>query len=251
MRVTPIRTDIITRTDRDLAAVLDRYLPPLGERTIVAVTSKIVAVSEGAVVEGEAVDRAELIRREADLYLPPETSRWGITLTITRGVLIPSAGIDESNAGGAFILWPRHAQATANALRRHLAECHGLREVGVLITDSTTRPLRWGVTGVGIAHSGFQALNDYVGTADLFGRPLRVTRVNVLDGLAAAAVLVMGEGAERTPLALIDDLPFVTFQPRDPLPEELDRLRIDPEDDLYGPLLQAAPWQRGRSGEAE
>jgi F420-0:gamma-glutamyl ligase len=63
--------------------------------------------------------------------------------------------------------------------------------------------------------------------------------------LAAAAVLVMGEGAESTPLALISGLPFVHFQERDPNPEELQNLHIDRRDDLYAPLLNAVPWQAG------
>src|SRR6266508_2193439 len=69
------------------------------------------------------------------------------------------------------------------------------------ITDSKTAPLRVGVTGVTLAYSGFQALNDYVGTKDLFGRAWRMIKVNVVDALATAAVLVMGEGSEQTPLA--------------------------------------------------
>jgi F420-0:gamma-glutamyl ligase len=67
----------------------------------------------------------------------------------------------------------------------------------------------------------------------------------VRDALAAAAVLVMGEGSEQTPLALIKDLPFIAFQDRDPSPEELAAAAIALEDDLYAPLLTRAPWQRG------
>jgi F420-0:gamma-glutamyl ligase len=98
---------------------------------------------------------------------------------------------------------------------------------------------------VALAHSGFAALNDYAGHPDVFGRPLAVTKANVRDGLAAAAVLAMGEADEQTPLAVIDDLPFVTFQERDPTNEELVDLRISLEDDLYAPLLTRAPWQIG------
>jgi F420-0:gamma-glutamyl ligase len=54
----------------------------------------------------------------------------------------------------------------------------------------------------------------------------------------------MGEGSEQTPLALIDEVPFVQFQERDPSRAELDQLRVAPEDDLYAPLLEHVPWQR-------
>jgi F420-0:gamma-glutamyl ligase len=70
-----------------------------------------------------------------------------------------------------------------------------------------------------------------------------MTKVNVMDALAASAVLVMGEGSERTPLAVIDELPFVSFRADSPTESELARLRIAPEDDLYAPLLQGVAWR--------
>jgi F420-0:gamma-glutamyl ligase len=55
----------------------------------------------------------------------------------------------------------------------------------------------------------------------------------------------MGEADEQTPMAVIEDVPFVTFQERDPTGEELAALRISLEDDLYAPLLTRAPWRQG------
>ena len=122
-----------------------------------------------------------------------------------------------------------------------------LKNLGVLITDSTTAPLRWGVKGIAIAHSGFSALNDYVGKPDLLGRKLKVTKVNVVDALAAAAVLTMGEGNEQMPLALIEDIPFVQFQDRNPTKKELEELRISLDDDLYSPLLKTVKWKKKKN----
>lgn len=245
MNIIPIKTDPITTRDSDLLALLDRYLPSLQERSILAVTSKVVAICEGRVVPIEKVIKSTLIEEEAEYFLPPTESKYGLTLTIRHDLLVPTAGIDESNSDGHFVLWPSDPQASANGIRRHLAEHFSLCEMGVLITDSTSRPLRLGVTGVALAHSGFLALNDYVGRPDIFGRPLAVTKANVRDALAAAAVLVMGEGDEQTPLALIADVPFVSFQARDPTEEELTSLHIALADDLYAPLLTRAPWQEG------
>jgi F420-0:gamma-glutamyl ligase len=211
----------------------------------VAITSKVVSLCEGRVIHPEVVDKQILITAEAEYLLPPTESVYGTTLTISHNLLLPSAGIDESNGDGVFILWPEDPQRSANVIRRYLAQRFARREIGVIITDSTSRPLRWGVTGVALAHSGFAAVNDYRDQTDLFRRPLAVTQANVRDALAAAAVLVMGEGNEQTPLALIDDLPFVTFQDRDPSAEELTAAAIPLEDDLYAPLLTRVPWQRG------
>jgi dihydrofolate synthase / folylpolyglutamate synthase len=114
------------------------------------------------------------------------------------------------------------------------------------ITDSKTAPLRVGVTGVALAYSGFQALNEYMGTKALFGRALRMIKVNVVDALATAAVLVMGEGSEQTPLAAVEELPFVTLQEREPSPAEVQQLRIAVEDDIYGPLLTSVQGHKGQ-----
>jgi len=245
MRVQATTTHKITIADNDLYALLDQYVPTLEERAVLAITSKIVALTQGRVVRIGDIEKAALIAQEAEYYLPAEANRYHVTLTITGGRLIPTAGIDESNGNGYYILWPHDPQQVANDVCAHLRERFARQQVGVLITDSTSAPLRLGVTGVALAHSGFHALNSYVGVPDVFGRPLRMTKANVADALATAAVLVMGEGNEQTPLAVLSDLPFVTFQDANPTTEELQSLRIALEDDLYAPLLQAVHWEKG------
>ena len=247
MRVRAIKTHKVTK-DRDLCAILDRYLTSFDEGSILAIISKIVSICQGRMVRVEEADKQALIESEAGYWLPPSASKYHVSLTIKDHLLIPMAGVDESNAAGHYILWPRDPGRVANQVRGYLSARFSLTHVGVIITDSKTTPLRWGVTGVAIAHSGFLAVNDLIGHPDLFGRPLHMTKVDVADALAAAAVLVMGEADEGTPLALIEDLPFVTFQARDPTPEELEARWIDMEADLYAPLLQAAGWRRGERG---
>jgi putative folate metabolism gamma-glutamate ligase len=244
MRVQAIKTHRIVQ-DRDLNGLLDQYVTALEERSVLAITSKIVSICQGRLVPVDSVDKQTLVEREADLYLPPSSSQYWISLTIVEHLLIPMAGVDESNVQGQYVLWPLDAQGVANRARAYLRERFSLQHVGVLITDSKTSPLCWGVTGTAIAHSGFRAINDYRGRPDIHGRPLQMTTVNVADALAAAAVLVMGEGDEQTPLAVIDDLPFVHFRARDPSPEELHQRWIGIKDDLYAPLLEGAAWQKG------
>ena len=246
MHVHSIRTHTIAPAAQDLYAILNAYLPSIADDTILVITSKIIAICQGRVVPIGAVDKQTLIEREADFFLPPSAGDYRVWLTIAGQMLAPNAGIDESNGAGHAILWPHDPQRTANDVRAYLVRRFGVARVGVLVTDSRPVPLRWGVTGVALAHSGFLAINDYRGTPDLFGRPLTMTQVNVADALAAAAVLVMGEGAEQTPLALIGGAPFVAFQDRDPSDLELQALQIGLEDDLYAPLLTSVPWQRGR-----
>jgi len=245
MKVEAIKTHKITTRDQDLFAVLDKYVNKLEEGSIVAITSKIVSTCEGAVVPVKSSNKDELIKREADLYLPKEENKYNVYLTINENLLAVSAGIDESNADGNYVLWPKNVQNTANKVRQYLTKRFNLKKVGVIITDSKTTPLRWGVTGAALSHSGFSAINDLIGTEDIFGRELKMTKVGVLDGLANAAVLVMGEGGEQTPLAIISEIPFVKFQQRNPTKKEIAELKIPIEDDVYAPLLKGVRWRKG------
>jgi len=242
VHIQTLHTHKITTADESLTGLLDRYLPAFADRSILVITSKIISIVQQRVRPIATTDRQTLIEQEADRFLLPSASRYRVTLTIKDQVLMPSAGVDESNADGNFVLWPADSQQVANAIRSYLCARFAIQLAGVLITDSRPLPLRWGVTGVGIAHSGFRAINDLIGQPDLFGRPLHMTKVNVMDGLAAAAVLAMGEGAEGTPLAIVSDLSTVHFQPRNPTAEELDAMHISLEDDLYAPLLVAVSW---------
>lgn len=245
MKVSSIKTHKITVDDKDILKIIDQYLPTLEDKSIIAITSKIVALCEGRVVKVEDSDKETLISQEAEYFLPRSSSKYGVSLTITGGQLVATAGIDESNANGYFVLWPKDAQKTANQIRKHLQEKYQLKNIGVIITDSKTTPLRWGVNGTAIAYSGFEPLNDLIGSKDLFGRELKMTKVNILDGLAASAVLVMGEGTEQTPLAIIEEAAFVKFLDADPSEEELNSLKISIEDDIYAPLLTKVDWQKG------
>ena len=246
MQVTAYKTHKITKEDNNLFTILDTYLPNIEEKAVVAVTSKIVAICEGRMVKTEDTTKDQLVDEEAELYLPRELNKYDFSISIKWNTFTASGGVDESNGNGYYILWPKDPQASANAIREHLVEKYGLKDVGVIITDSKTSPLRWGVTGVALAHSGFAALKSYIGEPDIFGRKLKVEKLSVMDTLAGASVGVMGEGEEQTPLAVITDVPFVTFQQRNPTLEELQMLHIEPEDDLFGPMLTAVAWKKGQ-----
>lgn len=245
MKVTPIKTHKITTQDKSLTAILDRYILSLKERSVLAITSKIVSITEGRVVPIEDADKDKLIEQESQFYVPRSENPYNVSLTITRNTLVASSGVDESNGNGNYILWPRNPQKSANVIRRYLKKKFNLKYLGVIITDSRTTPLRWGVTGMAIAYSGFLPLKDYIGKPDVFGRKFEFEKLNMIDSLAAAAVLEMGEGAEQTPLAIVH-LPGVQFVDRDPTKKELASLRISLKEDLYAPLLVNTAWKRGK-----
>ncbi len=241
MKITPVKAGIVSPF-ADITEVLSGALSAVPENSILAITSKIVSLCEGNIIRQEDCEKSELIKREADLYLPKGGNPYDVYLTIKNNVLIPNAGIDESNSDGYYVLWPKDPQASAQRCWQFIREQCQLKNIGVMITDSTDTPLKWGVTGICIAHCGFAAVNNHIGTKDLFGKPLRMTKVNAADGLAAAAVLCMGETNEQTPLALLEDLPFVRFQQGPPTQEELQAAHIALNEDIFGQLLTAAHW---------
>lgn len=248
MKVTSIKTKKITPKDTDILKILDRYLPNIKDKSVVAVTSKIVSLCEGNVVPEGEIDKDELIIKEAEYYLPRSSSKYNVLLTIRGNAINFSSGVDESNSEGYYTLWPKDPQKSANTIREHLAKKYKKKSIGVIITDTASVPLRWGQRGVFVlAHSGFAALNSYIGKPDIFGRKLKMTSSSISDALGTASVLVMGEGAEQTPLAIIEDVPFVKFQQRNPTRKELNTLKMPLSDDLYAPLLKAVKWRKGGS----
>ncbi len=245
MIIRSIKTDTITPGSIDLIALLDKSIKNLKSGSVVAITSKIISLCENNVVPFDKINKEQLIIQEANLYLPMALSKYGHNFTITNNILIPVAGIDESNGDGNYVLWPKYAQKTANRIRIYLKNKFGLDEIGIIITDSTCHPLRSGTSGIVLAHSGFSALNNYVGKPDLFGRPFSVSQADIANGLATAAVLQMGEGTERTPIAVLSDLPFVKFQNHNPSPIELSKIKISIKDDLFAPFLTSVKWKKG------
>lgn len=246
MKITPIKTPVVHAHD-DLWQLLKANLPAtLPEKSILAITSKIVSLCEGSVVTKNNLERDDLVPDECDYYLPRELNEYHFCLSITRGTLVASAGIDESNADGNFVLYPRDIQKSVNAIRHFIRQTYKVKNCGVVMTDSHVLPLRWGTSGTAIGYSGFISLKNYVGTPDIFGRKLKVTRSNISEGLAAAAVVCMGEGKEQQPLALIEDVPFIEFVDADPSPEEIASLTLSIDEDIFSPMLKSAPWIKGR-----
>lgn len=247
MKITPIKTKKIVAGD-SLFQILDEFLPKLKDKSAIAVSSKIVAICEGRVDPNDSDERRdEIAKEESEFYLPREFNQYGFMITIKNGILVASGGVDHSNANGGLVLWPKDPQKSANSIREYLAEKNKIENLGVVITDSRVSPLRWGVTGVAIAHSGFEALIDYIGKPDIFGRLMRAEKSNVADSLATAAVIEMGEGNEQQPLAVIEDLKFVKFQRRNPTQEELNSLKIKIGDDVFSSFLTSVKWIKGGS----
>lgn len=235
----------------DLFKILDQYLPSLSENTVVAITSKIISLIQGDVVKDDGkISKDELVKKEADFYIENDTeTEYGkVFLTQKDGHIAFTAGIDESNSDGYFVLWPKNLQVITNKVWEYLRQKNNIKNLGVIITDSRLTPARTGVAGFTITWCGFKPFNEFVGKKDIFGRSFKYTNVNIIESLGASATLLMGETDEQTPLATITDVPFVEFQNHAPTKEELESVSWPIERDMYGKLLTAVKWEKGGSG---
>lgn len=232
LTIQPIQTRIFKAKENLINFVIEHIEPSaVCESMIVAVTSKIVSLSENQLVDKSTISKRQLIEREADRNLAEVAH--GSFLTIKHGMFILSAGIDESNSEkDQYILYPKDPFASARELWSDLRARWNLKQLGVILTDSHTSPLRRGVTGIALSHWGFRGLSDLVGTPDIFGRKMKMTTVNVADSLAVAAALTMGEANECRPLATIHNA-HVEFTEQ----TEKNELVLPCEEDLYSPFF--------------
>lgn len=244
MQVIAIHTDKITDHNKNLFEFLDKYIPVLKEKSIIAITSKVIAILEGNIIAKGKINKDKLVMQESDFVAPGNYyKKIGFRLTIKNSLMIPSAGIDESNAFDHYVLWPKNPYESAKIIWEYLKKKNKLNYLGVIITDSKTTPLRWGTTGASIGHCGFEALKNYIDSPDIFGKKMRVTKANLVDGLAASAVLIMGEGNEQTPIAIIENLGNnIIFKKTATTQKEIKDLGIELKDDIYYPILSKVKW---------
>lgn len=269
MQARSLKSSIVKPND-DLFTIIDEVISndpqlkgQLPDGCVLAISSKIISYCQGRLVakqksEDKGFSREEardekhaLVKKEAELYIDPHSSKYDLMLTIKESTLSVNAGIDESNASlngeECFILWPEKMQETLNAVWRYVRQKYGLKNFGVITTDSRSFPLRWGVVGTTIVYCGFKGLNNHIGEIDIFGREIKMVQVNVAEALGVTATFMMGEVGEITPFAILSDLDKVQFVDHEPTAEELETSKIAMEDDVYAPLLTKAAWQKGNS----
>lgn len=229
----PIKTRIVHPPKDEIWDILNA-LPPLQEKDILFITSKILAIHQGRCLSCEKNNKNDLIKQEASYYLSYEHPQgFHVNLTITDNTLIAAAGIDESNADNHYILWPKDTDALCQAIRTYLCKKNHIRHLGIISTDSHTSPLRYGVTGIATGIAGINPVTNCIGKTDLFGRTIQTTQINHADALSAMAVLLMGETTEQTPIILLRGYTNIEFRAE----SSSNTLKVPPEFDLYLPLL--------------
>jgi coenzyme F420-0:L-glutamate ligase len=191
----------------------------LEDGDVLVISSKFVSNAQGRIIELDSVkassqsnviskkfrmkpEFAEVIMRESDKIFGGIS---GFVISSSDNILAPNAGIDKSNAKkGKVILYPNEPYLVAEQLRRKIFLKY-LVHVGIIIVDSRLMPARVGTTGVAIACSGIEPVEDMRSQKDLDGNPLKVTFQAVVDNLATIANHKMGEASESKPIAIVRD----------------------------------------------
>lgn len=195
---------------------------------LIVVAQKIVSKAEGETVKLsdviaslEAQKLAEQTGRDArlcQLYIDEASEVIAVRgrMVITRhklGYVGSSSGIDRSNiaphAEEIMVLLPKDPDASAAKVRAGIKQLTG-KTVGVIINDSCGRDYRDGSVGMAIGIAGINALhiNEKV---DLFGNP-STSRIAVVDEIAAAASLLMGQANEGVPAVVVKGVAYTTSE---------------------------------------
>ena len=213
----PLLAEAITRSGESLrdgdVVVVAQKIVSKAERRIVRLAD--VSPSPRALVLAARTDKdpraVEVILGESVEVLRAVP---GVLIVETRhGIILANAGADMSNIehdeeDDHLLLLPEDPDASADRLRAALEAGDDVVKIGVVVADSVGRAWREGTVGLAIGVSGLPARLDRRGEPDLFGRELHVTEVGIADSIASAASIVMGEGAEGRPAALVRGLSF-------------------------------------------
>jgi coenzyme F420-0:L-glutamate ligase/coenzyme F420-1:gamma-L-glutamate ligase len=198
---------------------------PLEQKDIIVIAQSIISRAEGRVVNWTKINpTSDAIKLGQELDKDPRIvslilnesvsiSRKGhgkLIVELESGIVCANAGIDRSNSGGIELvtLLPEDPDKSAMQIREKIKQLSGL-DIGVIISDTQGRPFRNGAINIALGISGFEnGILSYVGKKDLFNYELESSIVNIVDELASAAELVMGESDEAIPVVLIRGFNF-------------------------------------------
>ncbi|MGZ4929166.1 MAG: coenzyme F420-0:L-glutamate ligase [Halobacteriota archaeon] len=194
----------------------------LQDGDIVVIASTIVSKAEGLIRSLESITPSEQARRiaagldEDPRFIEAVLGKSAEILIEKPFLLVESkfgqvcvnAGLDRSNVNEGFVLLlPDDPSQSARQIRTRINERYG-KNVAVVITDTCGRSFREGQTGVGIGFAGIAPMKDWRGMKDLAGKVLEITNEGVGDELAGLANLMMGEGADGTPIVIVRGITY-------------------------------------------
>lgn len=220
--------------DGDVIAVAQKVFSK-AEKKVVRLSD--VVPSEKAKEIGKKIGKSskfvELILRESKRIL--KVSSDILLVEDKRGLICINAGIDKSNVEGRgnFALLPEDPDESAMKSRLEIKRLTG-KDVAVIICDTYSRPFRRGQVNFAIGIAGINPFKDYRGKKDLFGQTLKVKNIAIVDEIAAAAELLMGQAREKMPVVIFKGLKDVVVSCEKC---RIDQLFISSNDDLFKDAL--------------
>lgn len=212
-----------------LLSSLDDNQIDLEDGDVLVIAQKVISKAEGRKValksvtpSAQAIELAEKTEKDprvVELILQESVEvlrhRQGLIIVEHRlGFVCANAGIDRSNVNQNddplneyVLLLPENPDQSAKNIRQVL-ENTSQKRIGVLVIDSHGRAWRNGIVGISIGFSGLPGIVDLRGEPDLFGSQLQVTQIAVVDELAAAASLIMGQADEGLPVVHVRGFPY-------------------------------------------
>ena len=209
----------------------------LKDGDVVVISQKIISKAQGLLVDlstlkpgakAKTIGRRtkkdprliELIMKDSKKIL--RADKQALVVAMKNGFVCLNAGVDKSNVNGrrVYARLPTDLDGSANHVRIELERLSGKR-LAVIIGDTYSRPFRVGQVEFAIGIAGFDPIVDYRGSKDLFGYELKFKYVALADEVAAAAELVMGQGAEGVPAVIVRGLTRMERDESDGLSEKL------------------------------
>ncbi len=202
----------------DLGEMVMDYADSIQDRDIIVIAQKIVSKAEDRLIwldtvipseyalelarkTGRSPEFCELVLRESKSII--DIKGKVIVVEHNNGMVCTSAGIDMSNIDQEdrqrVVLLPLDADASAEKIRKRIES--QVREVSVIISDSLGNANRGGSIGAAIGFSGIKGLEQKTGP-DLYGK-IGKPLMNIVDRVAAAASILMGESAEGKPVVIV------------------------------------------------
>lgn len=191
---------------------------------IIVIAQKIVSISENAIINlnhvipsEKAIEIAKLTGRtpeECQVFIDESTEILEISgrHVVTRhknGYVCTSAGVDKSNVSNKkdklVTLLPKNPDKSANKIRLEIKKMLGV-DIAVIINDTMGKPYRRGAISESIGIAGIEALEEKQ-SQDLFGN-LSMSQIALVDEIAAASAILMGESNEQNPVVLVKGIQY-------------------------------------------
>lgn len=221
MQFKPIRTELF-QMGFDIAQ-LKQYIGTIKRNSVICISNKIISLSENRVYAN--YDKDALAQEMCNQYLGKSAHSH---VTVIQNILMLNAGIDASNANGCLIAWPLDCFNSAKKIWHMLRQDHD--QFAVILVDTRTSIMRKGCIGICTGCYGLAPLRSYIGTLDLYNRPLTGTKINIADSIAATACMLMGEANEQTPIVLVTEAEIEYCPTTQAM---IDELIVKLEEDMY------------------